>query len=109
MLADFPDWPVAGRDLEEKFRSCVRKAWSDVAQRQVLQLASKVVALPDISALGAAQRTTMADRYVTTASGGPRCRDNIHRHDFESLLSLPHIVGVLLCQPQAGFAATRDP
>lgn len=51
-----PDWPVAGRDLEEKFRSCVRKVLSDAAASQVLDLASKVVALPDLSALGAALR-----------------------------------------------------
>ena len=38
---------------------------------------------------------------------GYRRRLNVHRRSFEFLRGMPHVIGALLCQPQAGFAATR--
>jgi 2-methylcitrate dehydratase PrpD len=47
-----PDWPVSGAALEEKFLSCTRKALPGDAARKLLEAASQVAALDDISVLG---------------------------------------------------------
>lgn len=48
-----PDWPVSGAALEEKFLSCAGVVLPAASARRVLDMASRVTSLQDVSALSA--------------------------------------------------------